>query len=112
MELTVVQSDGAFTHLALAGRLDVAGEQAVGASFATHAGAGKSLIVDLSQVSFLASLGIRMLFQGAKTLFADGVKMVILSPQPLVEEILQTAGLTELMPITHDEQEAQSIAKG
>ncbi|ACL05187.1 STAS domain-containing protein [Desulfatibacillum aliphaticivorans] len=112
MELTVVQSSDAYTHLALAGRLDVAGEQAVGTEFAAYAGAGKSLIVDLSQVSFLASLGIRMLFQGAKTLFAGGVKMVLLNPQPLVEEILQTAGLTELMPITHDEGEAQTIAKG
>ncbi|MBI9075648.1 MAG: STAS domain-containing protein [Desulfatibacillum sp.] len=112
MELTVVQSDDAFTHLALAGRLDVAGEQTVGTAFAAHSGAGKALIVDLSQVSFLASLGIRMLFQGAKALFAEGSKMVLLKPQPLVEEILQTAGLTELMPITHDEKEARSIAMG
>ncbi len=112
MELTLVQSADKYTHLALEGRLDVAGEQAVGEAFGEYAGAGKSLVVDLSKVSFLASLGIRMLFQGAKALFAGGVKMVLLNPQPLVEEILQTAGLTELMPIAHDEQEAIKLAQG
>jgi len=95
MELKVVRSDDQLTHLALSGRLDVA----------EHTKAKKPVVVDMSEVSFLASLGIRMLFQGAKALFADGSKLVILKPQPLVEEILQTAGLTEIMPIVQDENE-------
>lgn len=105
MELTLVRSDDQLIHLALSGRLDVAGEQEVGPAFAEHTKGKKPVVVDMSEVSFLASLGIRMLFQGAKALFGDGAKLVILKPQPLVEEILQTAGLTELMPIVHDENE-------
>ncbi len=112
MELTVVRSDDQLTHLALSGRLDVAGEQEVGTAFASHMGAKQAVIVNLSEVSFLASLGIRMLFQGAKAQFASGGKLVLLKPQELVEEILQTAGLTELMPIVHDEEEALAQMQG
>ena len=110
MELKIIKADEDLTHLALSGRLDVVGEREVGVRFKAYTAARKkSALIDLSGVTFLASLGIRMLFLSAKSLAGAGERMVVLNPQPLVEETLRTAGLTELMPIAQSVDEALEI---
>ena len=71
MELRVDRNDGNLTRISLSGKLDVAGEQAIGNEFRdlihshnTH------FLIDMSHVTYLASLGIRLLFAGAKALAA------------------------------------------
>ena len=68
-----------------------------------------SVLVDMSEVSYLASLGIRLLFAGAKSLASKGKKMVVLRPQPMVEDTLKTSGTVRLIPIVHDEDEALKL---
>ena len=55
-------------RLRLSGRLDVAGVQAINDQFAFATTTRKAkIIVDLSEVSFLASIGIRMLLASAQS---------------------------------------------
>lgn len=107
MELKIVRTDRGLTHIALAGKLDVAGEKEIGDEF-RHLieSRNTSFLVDMSQVTYLASLGIRLLFAGAKALVAEGHKLVVLKPQPMVEETLMTSGTVRLIPMTHDDAEA------
>ena len=107
MELKVDRSDPGVTCVSLSGKLDVAGEEQIGDEFrglvdshTTH------FLVDMSQVSYLASLGIRLLFTAAKTLAAEKKKLVVVNPQPMVEETLLTSGTAKLIPIAHDHDEA------
>ena len=110
MDLKIVQRDARVTRVALSGKLDVEGESQIGDHFRQLIEtSGTNFIVDMSQVSYLASLGIRLLFAGAKMLAADGQKMVVLSPQPMVEETLLNSGTARLIPIVHDEAAVMSF---
>jgi len=110
MELKVVDTKPGLTHISLTGKLDVEGEGQIGRHFEQlTSGASKPTVVDMSNVTYLASLGIRLLFTCAKSLAAERKKMVVVNPQPMVEETLRTSGTAHLIPIARDVQEAFSI---
>ena len=58
--------------------------------------------MDLSEVSFLASIGMRTLLSNAKALGLKGGRMVLLNPQPMVATALSTAGIDTLIPMHQD----------
>ncbi len=110
MDLKVVDIRPGLTHVSLTGKLDVEGEEQIGRQFEQlTSGASEPTIVDMSEVTYLASLGIRLLFTCAKSLAAEGKKMVVVNPQPMVEETLKTSGTAGLIPIARDVQEAYGI---
>jgi len=103
MDLTTEQLPNGIEKIALAGRLDTAGAQQIDLPFTRLTATRPALIVvDLSQVSFLASMGIRTLLASAKALGRRGGRMVLANPQPLVQEVLKVAGIDELIPVYAD----------
>jgi anti-sigma B factor antagonist len=102
MDMDVEEIDGGITNVVLRGRLDTAGAGAIDLKFNVIAGAKRAVIVDLSNVAFMASLGIRLLVMGAKSITRKGGKLVILSPDENVLAVLRTAGIEQLMPIMFD----------
>jgi anti-sigma B factor antagonist len=103
MELTTQELPNGVERIALAGRMDTAGAQAIDLRFTSLATTRPALIVvDLSQVSFLASMGIRTLLSAARALMRRGGRMVLASPQPLVGEVLKVAGIEALIPVYAD----------
>ncbi len=105
--LKIVGEAGDVNHLALVGRLDVRGVYSVEIQFQEYIEANrKHTIVDLSEVTDIRSVGMRMLLNGRRILKEAGAKMVILKPSWLVEEGLRTACLDQVMPITRDLKEA------
>lgn len=112
MELKVIQSDGEYTHVALSGRLDIDGVNQIELSFVSAINdKEKPAVVDMTQVSFLSSFGMRMLLSAAKALRTKGMKLVLFHPQPMVLEALQTAGFSAIMPIENDFINALSALK-
>ncbi len=110
MELKVDRSDPGLTRVTLSGKLDVSGEEQIGDEFRGLVDSRNThFLVNMSQVSYLASLGIRLLFAAAKTLAVEKKKLVVLNPQPMVEETLMTSGTAKLIPIAHDEDEALGL---
>jgi anti-anti-sigma factor len=67
------------------------------------------VVVDLSGVPFVASMGMRLLLLVAKTMAVRGGKMALLSPQPEVAAVLRTAGIDSIVPICTERDAA--IAK-
>jgi anti-anti-sigma factor len=103
MQMDVSEIEGGIQHVRLAGRMDVAGTQAIDLRFtALTASRGAAVVVDLAEVSFLASIGMRTLLSSAKALSLKGGRMVLLSPQPMVAAALKTAGIDTLIPIHED----------
>jgi anti-sigma B factor antagonist len=98
MDMNVEEVDGV-TLAVMSGRLDIAGASAIELKFNALAGARKALVVDLSNVSFVASMGIRLLLIAGKTVTAKGGKMALLGPVPEVEAVLKTAGIASIIPI-------------
>lgn len=99
MKVSINQIKGNISHVVLDGRLDVAGTQAAEVEFNTALAAARSVIVDLSKVSFIASLGIRLLVAGAQAQSRLGGKMVLMDPDKLPREVLKTTGIDQLIPV-------------
>lgn len=90
----------------LNGRLDITGAGVIDLQFNAIAGSHRGVIVDLGSVSFLASIGIRTLLLGAKAVQRRGGAFVLLNPVGEVEKVLEVTGVTDLMPIYHNSDEA------
>lgn len=113
MELCVITENDEITHLALKGRLDLLGVNAVDLSFTAHAASRrKPTVVDLSELVYISSMGLRMFITVARTLERHGMKMVLLQPQPLVAEVLQVSGLDKLLLIAQNEASAFELVAG
>ena len=107
MEMQIKNQSGHITHLALRGRLDTAGVGQVELAFTAHTvPSAKPLLLDISEVTYIASLGLRMLLTVAKALASRGAKIVLLCPQPGVEDVLKLSGFDQLMPVHNDERAA------
>ena len=109
MKITISDEVGATAKVGLVGKLDIAGAEVVALPLATLAGGKKGLVVDLSGVTFLASIGIRHLVLATKALARKGGKLVIVNPTDAVREVLVTSGVTELMPIVTTDSAAYEL---
>ena len=109
MNFDVVDMDNGITGVLLSGRMDVQGAIAVDKKFSAIAYEKKKVVIDLSQVTFMASLGIRTLIMSCKTLASKGGDMVLLNPQPNVEKVLRTSGVDTVIQIVRDMNAAAAI---
>ena len=64
------------------------------------------VMVDLTNVDFIASIGMRLLILNANELAKRGGKIVLFNPTPLVKGALKTAEFDQLIPIFDDYQSA------
>jgi anti-anti-sigma factor len=105
--------DDRILRIVLDGRLDVEGTQAIDMQFtALTATKPAAILVDMSEVSFLASIGMRTLLSCAKAASKRGGKMVLLSPQPMVKAVLGRSGVATLIPIYDDPDAATAALRG
>jgi len=71
----------------------------------------KSVVVDLSDVKFLASIGIRSLIMCAKTVVARGGNMtLVVDPGSTVMMSLEATGIDDLVPTFSKAAEAEKAA--
>jgi anti-anti-sigma factor len=98
---------GDVTRIVLVGRLDTRGVDEVENNFgAAVVATGKHTIVDLSQVTFLASLGIRMLISNARALSRKGSKLVMYGAGIGVQDVIEITALAEIIPLAASESDA------
>ena len=108
-----VSEIGDVTKVALDGRLDSANVGQIELAFtAAIVPKGHNAIVDLSQVTFLASLAIRMLISTARALGAKKAKMVLYGANEAVLDVIETMALDEIVPVTKTEAEALAHIAG
>jgi anti-anti-sigma factor len=94
--------DGGITLIRLDGRLDIEGAETLDQplTYATSTHPAK-IAIDLSAVSFLASIGIRTL-SAARGQASRGGKLVMFGAQPMIRRVLQTAGVDQLLTLCDD----------
>ena len=83
----------------LRGRMDIEGAQAVDMRFSVLGGAEKKLVVDLTDLDFIGSMGLRTLMMCARTINAKGGKMAIANAQPNVLKVLDSIGIDDVVPV-------------
>ena len=86
---------------------DASSPYAVELRLTSHtAGRRRPAIVDLSDVEFIASLGIGMLVGAARALDIHRTRMVLLSPREPVDAVLRMAAIDRVVPIASNREEA------
>ena len=103
MRLETEELDGGILKVNLAGRLDIAGTDLIAVPLAALAATdNRRVILDLSGVEFLASIGVRAILQNARSHRMRGGSLVLLGPQAPIEEVLLTAGVPNVVPVVSD----------
>lgn len=110
MELQYSELTNGIRRIVLTGRLDIVGASAIDVKFAGHcSGENARVLVDLSGVDFMASIGIRLLTSNAKSLLSRGGKMVLLNPTPDVRDVLEVTGIPAIIPLYDSLESAQAV---
>jgi anti-sigma B factor antagonist len=100
MELLLESLPDGVTRVILNGRLDIQGAEKIDLPFSTLS-SHRKVIVDLSKVTFLASMGIRTIVLTARSVKSKGGAMVLLDPTADVENVLLVSGIDTLIPVVH-----------
>jgi anti-anti-sigma factor len=106
MAITVQDLADGVTHVTISGRIDIAGAAEIDMPMSVVGGSRRSVIIDLSGVVFIASLGLRSIVLSGKSILSKKGKVALFAPQPAVEEVITTSGIDELISIYHDMEAA------
>lgn len=95
------------------GRMDIQGVDAIDAKLAAlAASSAKRVVLDLTGVDFLASIGIRCIVGNAKAQQLRGGRMVLLVGENApVAKVLHTTGIDTVVPMFTDADEARKAAQ-
>jgi anti-sigma B factor antagonist len=101
-----------FRRISLTGRLDIPGTDEIAMKFtALSATTPRRVVVDLTGVHFLASIGIRALISNAKALKKRGGRMVLfIGDNAAVRKTLEATGIDAILPMFADASEADKAA--
>ncbi len=102
MKISIEEMDGGVTRVVLDGRLDIAGAAEVDLKMNIVSGSAKSLLIDLKDVAFLGSMGLRSIVVPAKNVHRRGGRAALYAPQPMVEEVIKASSIDQIIPIYHD----------
>ncbi|MEM8631787.1 MAG: STAS domain-containing protein [Pseudomonadota bacterium] len=93
------------------GSMDLDGAAEADPFFATAAIGHKKMIVDLSGVDFLASIGIRVLVKTAKAIGQAGGRMSVYGAQEAPHRVLMSTGVDKLVTLLDDEAAALAYVR-
>jgi anti-anti-sigma factor len=110
MQLDYSEADNGIRLIKLGGKLDIIGAGEIKVKFADYcAGDNIRVLVDLSEVNFLASIGIRLLMLTAKSMSIRGGRMVLLNPTADVKNVLELTGIPAVIPMYESLESAQAV---
>lgn len=104
--------NGQLRIIRLAGRLDIQGVNAIDTKFAFLAASQRhGVVVDLTGIDFIASIGVRSLVSNAKTQHQLGGRLVLLVGEgSAVMKVLTSSGINSLIPMYTDAERARQAA--
>jgi anti-anti-sigma factor len=112
MAIEFQDSSDTLRTVSISGRMDLVGTDEIATKFAAlTASTQRRVVLDLTAVSFLASIGIRAIITNAKAMLARGGRLVIfVGANQTVLKTLETTGIDSLIPLFSDLAEAQRAA--
>jgi anti-anti-sigma factor len=110
MEIQYSEQSSGIRLIKLSGSLDIIGTGAIEIKFSGYcAGEKPHVLVDLSEVGFIASIGIRLLILTAKSIASRGGKMVLVNPIPEVQSVLEITGIPAIIPMYSNFESAETV---
>ena len=110
MLISVSMIEDGIKLISLNGSFDITGPQEIESRFTIETAAETAnIIVDLSEVKFMASIGIGMMVRAARALFARKGKLVFMNPQPIVWQSLESTQIIQVIPVVYGIDSARSF---
>jgi anti-sigma B factor antagonist len=110
MELQYNELENGIRLIKLIGKLDIIGVGEIETKFSGYcAGDSPLVVVDLSDVEFLASIGIRLLIINAKSIASRRGRLVLLKPIPEVRSVLEVTGIPSIIPLYDGLESAETV---
>lgn len=106
MRLEQTTLPGDILMVKLTGALDIAGAGEIDMPFSVISGKHTKVIVNLADVTFLASIGIRVLVKAARTIGQRKGRFVVFSPTEEARKVLRSTGIDTIIPVVADEKAA------
>ena len=88
---------GDVNEVKLAGRLDVKAAREAEAAFAEAAGAAQNIVLDLTELDYIASAGLRALKRLRGEVSANGGTLVLRNVQEDVMEVFEMTGFAAML---------------
>lgn len=109
MKIQVSEMENGIRLLKLNGKLDSLGVYNVEVDFISQcSGDIRNILVDLSKVTYISSIGIPMLVNAAKLVKSHGGKFALLNPQKSVMDVLDMVGVSGIVHVYHDVKAARN----
>jgi anti-anti-sigma factor len=109
MDLVFRNLEDGIHLIQLNGALDMNGTYGIEVEFVRHCeGENLRVLVDLSNVNYISSIGIPMLVNAAKSVTSRSGKLALLSPQNAVMNVLDLAAISLIIPIYFDFESAKA----
>lgn len=113
MQMEVVATGASAQRVVLNGRLDSRSVDGLETRFSAAVTAtGHRTIVDLSELEFIASMGIRMLVICARAAAGKNARFALYGATGPVKEVFEFASLSQIIPIAEDEAGALALLQG
>jgi anti-anti-sigma factor len=113
MDMSVEELASGALCVALQGRLDTVGVDQVEAKFTDAVlGTDRDAAIDLGAVSFLASMGVRLIIATARAQKARGRLLVLFGAKAQVQSTLQMVALDQIIPVLPDRDQATARLAG
>lgn len=93
------RQDGKATVLQVSGRLDHSTVAEVDQKLTATVAASQAVVVDLADLSYISSVGLRILLQAAKQAQAAKRPFALAGLQPPVKEVFRISGLDTILTI-------------
>jgi len=107
MNINEEQLQNGIKKINLSGRMDIEGVSHIETKLAGMTSSPHmAIIVDMSEVPYMSSIGIRALLINAKAVGKRGGKFVLLNPEKNVKNVLETSGIDQIIPIYNNLNEA------
>jgi len=101
MEVQFEHADDDILMVRLTGRMDIAGAAEIEGPLTSQVSTKDfaRVVVDLSGVPFLASIGLGLLVRTGQGVERREGRMVLLNPQPLVAKVLTESGVSQRLHV-------------
>lgn len=100
------------TQVELSGSLDVSGAAQVEPEIKAAVARQAAMIIDLAEVSFVSSQGIRVIVAATKALAGKGCRTAIVNPKPEILKVLKIMNIDKIIPTFDDYQAATDWVLG
>jgi anti-anti-sigma factor len=101
-DISALRDERGQLTLVLAGELDMATAGELGARLQEAAETREHVVIDLSELAFMDSSGLRLLLQAAMDSRRDGWQLSIRRPAPGVRRVMEVSGAAPLLPLVEE----------